>query len=350
MYKDNGLAKVTDLTLYTGTNGKDMCTCKCIGCTQGGGILKNKEKYQGTLEDIKTIIKRLPNLENAYLLGNPDVSVDTFFCNLASKEFIKNGINVMFSTSGYKAVDTIEKLVDGLDSSYIKYISYSIDTLDEDKLHFLKGNKTLSLKEIEDAISYCQKRNIPVKIQPTLWEINQDDYEDIINNFYDKFGIKWYTFHVGSFEALKDKKVLLKHIKPEKWREIFKNIVKIAEKKNLKIKLPRIFLDREEMQECKQKIKTYCANGGKGLQIWLEKNFIRCTYCPVLAELHPEFTFSIKEDSANFISKNGVCLAAGSTLDKTLIKDTLENNGRIFKTEEENLYNVCRYYSIRKQF
>ena len=152
MNRDNGLAKVTDLTLYTGTNGKDKCTCKCIGCTQGGGILKNKEKYQGTIEDIKVIIERLQNLENAYLLGNPDVSVDTFFCNLAAKEFIKNNINVMFSTSGFKAVDTVKKLVDGLDPKYIKYISYSVDTLDEDKLHFLKGNKTLSLKEIEDAI------------------------------------------------------------------------------------------------------------------------------------------------------------------------------------------------------
>ncbi len=350
MNRDNGLAKVTDLTLYTGTNGKDKCTCKCIGCTQGGGILKNKEKYQGTIEDIKVIIERLPNLENAYLLGNPDVSVDIFFCNLAAKEFIKNNINVMFSTSGFKAVDTVKKLVDGLDPKYIKYISYSVDTLDEDKLHFLKGNKTLSLKEIEDAISYCKKRDIPVKIQPTLWEINQDDYEDIINNFYNKFGIKWYTFHVGSFEALKNKKVLLNHIHPKKWREIVENIIEIAKKKKLKIKLPRIFLDREEMEECQKNIKTYCANGGKGLQIWLEKDFIRCTYCPVLAEIHPEFTFSIEEDTANFISKNGVCLAASCTLDKTLIQETIQNNGRIFKNEEEDLYNVCRYYSIREQF
>ena len=350
MNKENGLEKVTDLTLYTGTYGKDRCTCKCIGCTQGGGILKGKEKYQGTIEQIRTIIKKLPNLQNAYLLGNPDVSVDTDFCNEASKEFIKNDINVMFSTSGFKAVKTLKKLTSGLDTKYIKYISYSIDTLNTEKMRFLKGTDKLSLEEIEEAISYAIKKGIPVKIQPTLWEINQDDYAEIIDNFYEKFGIKWYTFHAGSFEALKDQSVNLNHIKPEKWRMITKDIQRIAKEKGLKISLPRIFLDREELEECQQNIHTYCANGGKGLQIWLEKDFIRCTYCPVLAEIHPEFTFSIEENTANFISKNGVCLALSSTLDKALTLNAVNGNGRIFNTDDKSLYTVCRYYKIKEQF
>lgn len=88
MNRDVGLEKVTDLTLYTGTYGKEKCSCNCIGCTQDGYI-KGKKPYQGTIEQIKEIIKKLPNLENAYLLGNPDVSVDTEFCNKAAKEFIK---------------------------------------------------------------------------------------------------------------------------------------------------------------------------------------------------------------------------------------------------------------------
>ena len=111
MDKGELLKKVETLTLYTGTFGRKKCTCSCIGCTQESYGRRHKD-YQGTLEEIKTIIEKLPNLKEAYILGNPDVSVDTKFCNEAAKEFIKNGRNVMFSTSGYNGIDTIKKLTE----------------------------------------------------------------------------------------------------------------------------------------------------------------------------------------------------------------------------------------------
>ena len=113
MKRLTALDKVKDLTLYTGTFGREKCTCNCIGCTQGG-IIKEKEPYQGNINQIKKIINKLPNLENAYLLGNPDISVDTDFCNEAAKEFERNNISVMFSTSGYGGNKTIKRLVSGL--------------------------------------------------------------------------------------------------------------------------------------------------------------------------------------------------------------------------------------------
>ena len=132
------LKKVKSLTLYTGTYGRRKCTCSCIGCTQDSYGWKHKE-YQGNLEQIQKIIEKLPNLEEAYILGNPDVSVDTEFCNLAAKEFIKRGKKVMFSTSGYNGVKVIKKLIQDIDPNNIQYISYSIDSLDNEKLLFLKG-------------------------------------------------------------------------------------------------------------------------------------------------------------------------------------------------------------------
>ena len=90
--------------------------------------------------------------------------------------------------------------------------------------------------------------------------------------------------------------------------------------------------------------------GGTGLQIWLEEDQIRCTYCPLLAEVHPEFTFEIHEKLANFINKNGVCTICKDTLDERLLKESNGNNGSVFSTEDGNLYNVCRYYSIRGEF
>lgn len=260
MKRLTALDKVKDLTLYTGTFGREKCTCNCIGCTQGG-IIKEKEPYQGNISQIRKIISKLPNLENAYLLGNPDISVDTEFCNLAAKEFEKNNISVMFSTSGIGGAKVIQKLVSGLDCKKIKYISYSVDTIDDDKIHYLKGTKNISLSDIEESIKFCIEREIPVKIQPTLWEYNQEDYIDIIEYFYKKYSISWFTFHAGSFESLKNRKVPLKHIEPSRWKEIVRNIQFIAKKKKLRIVVPRIFLDQDEMNNEKENIHTYCANG-----------------------------------------------------------------------------------------
>ena len=104
------------------------------------------------------------------------------------------------------------------------------------------------------------------------------------------------------------------------------------------------------MIECKNNIHTYCANGGTGLQIWLEKDNIRCTYCPLLAEVHPEFTFLIQEKTANFISQNGVCAIQREALDNDLIYNSNKKEGRIFSSSKGELYNVCRFYSIREDF
>ena len=87
MDKVNLLNKVEELTLYTGTYGRKKCTCSCIGCTQESYGKKHKD-YQGTIEQIDIIIKKLPNLKNAYILGNPDVSVDTEKYNIKQDDFV----------------------------------------------------------------------------------------------------------------------------------------------------------------------------------------------------------------------------------------------------------------------
>ena len=133
MDKNSLLDDVEELTLYTGTYGRKRCTCSCIGCTQESYGKKHKD-YQGNIKQIKTIIEKLPNLKNAYILGNPDVSVDTKFCNEAAKEFIKSGKKVMFSTSGYNGEKVIKIITEGIDAKDINYISYSVDTINNEKL------------------------------------------------------------------------------------------------------------------------------------------------------------------------------------------------------------------------
>ncbi len=349
MDKINLLEKVEELTLYTGTFGRKRCTCSCIGCTQESYGRRHKD-YQGTLEQIKVIIEKLPNLKNAYILGNPDVSVDTEFCNKAAKEFIKAGKKVMFSTSGFNGIEVIKKLTDGIKAEDINYISYSVDTMDNGKLQYLKGTKKINLSEINEAIKYCLSKGITVKIQPTIWEINQEDYKDIID-FYSKMGIEWFTFHAGSFEALQGRDIPLNHVSPRKWMEIVKEINRLAIRKNLKIKAPKIFLDDEEWKTYKEENKVYCQNGGKGLQIWMQEDGLKATFCPVLSEVMPEFTFDLEKEEPKILNneKNN-CTVCSRCLDDKVKEMSVKKDGREFLLNNQMVHNVCRYYSEKRRY
>lgn len=349
MDKINLLENVEELTLYTGTFGRKKCTCSCIGCTQESYGRKHKD-YQGTLEQIKVIIEKLPNLKNAYILGNPDVSVDTSFCNKAAKEFIKAGKKVMFSTSGYNGLEVVEKLTDGIEAKDINYISYSIDTIDNKKLQYLKGTNKINLDEINVAIKYCLSKGITVKIQPTIWEINQDDYKDIID-YYSKMGIEWFTFHAGSFEALQGRNIPLNHVTPKKWMEIVKEINRLAIRKNLKIKAPKIFLDDKEWKTYKENNKVYCQNGGKGLQIWMQEDGLKATFCPVLSEVMENFTFDLEKEEPKLLNteKNN-CTICAKCLDNKVKEMSVKKEGREFLLNNQIIHNVCRYYSEKRKY
>lgn len=349
MDKGELLGKVKTLTLYTGTFGRKKCTCSCIGCTQESYGRRHKD-YQGTIEGIKTIIEKLPNLKEAYILGNPDVSVDTGFCNQAAKEFIKSGKKVMFSTSGYNGIEIIKKLTDGIDSKDISYISFSVDTLDNKKLQYLKGTKNINIDQINEAIKYCLDKKITVKIQPTIWEINQDDYKDIIE-YYSKLGIEWFTFHAGSFEALQGRDIKLNHIKPQKWRKIVENINKLAIEKNLKIKAPKLFLNKKELETYKTNNKVYCQNGGRGLQIWMQEDGLKATFCPILAEVSEKYIFDLEKGSPILMDgEKNKCAVCGRCLDDKVKEMSVHKKGREFFLKNEMFYNVCRYYSDKRRY
>ena len=349
MDKVSLLEKVEELTLYTGTYGRKRCTCSCIGCTQESYGRRHKD-YQGTLEKINVIVKKLPNLKNAYILGNPDVSVDTEFCNKAAKEFIKAGKKVMFSTSGFNGIEVIKKLTEGIESQSINYISYSVDTMDNKKLQYLKGNKKINLNEINEAIKYCLDKGITVKIQPTIWEINQDDYKEIID-YYSKLGIEWFTFHAGSFEALQGRDIPLKHVSPIKWMEIVKEINRLAIRKNLKIKAPKIFLNDEEWKTYKKENKVYCQNGGRGLQVWMQGDGLKATFCPVLSEVMPEFTFDLEKEEPKILNneKNN-CTVCSKCIDNEVKDMSIKKEGREFLLNNQMVHNVCRYYSEKRRY
>lgn len=339
------MKEVESITIYTGSNGKKGCSGNCIGCSQET-YGNQHEMYQGKMEQIDEILRLSPNIKKAIILGNPDPSVDPEFCNGVAKKMMKNGIQIRFSASGKFAYKTVTKLIEGLDTSLIEYISFSIDTVEQTMLDYLKGTH-IDLDDVEKAIKYLHKKGIVTKVQPTLWKINQDTYIETIN-YFEKIGVKWFSFHAGSFETFTNEKEL-QHITPKKWREIVKDITRICEEKNLKVHMPHLFLNEEEK-------KVYDAIRGnkcipknlKNTQVWLEKDYIRTTHCALLREVQ-KFDYNYLDEDKSCVDykcpNNGVCAVTPKCLGKKLCAESIDGEGHEYKINGEHLYSVCRFYN-----
>ena len=190
-----------------------------------------------------------------------------------------------------------------------------------------------------------------MKIQPTLWELNKDDYIDIINYFYD-LGVKWFSFHAGSFETFDSEKPLLQHIDPWEWRDIQKTIGKICAEKGIKLHMPYLFLTEEEMKDYVKQYGEKCIPKNLlNTQIWLEKNYLRATHCPLLREhqlFEYDFSTGDKSKMDYSMSTEGYCPVAKKCFDNNLVKRSVEGKGHVFSSDtDEKLYTVCRFYNFR---
>lgn len=335
------LSNIDELTLYTGTNGRRGCSCNCPGCSQTNyGEQHAHNFHQGTLTQIQEIINLLPNLKKAYILGNPDCSVDTVFCSEAAKLFIKHKIHVMFSTSGIGGVKTLKQLLERLDLSFIDYISFSIDSIYPKTESLLKGTN-IEYDTLLKGIEYCQALGIPIKIQPTIWQINQNSCIEIMEFFNSKYNIDWFTFHVGSLEGVYPRSPkTCQHVMPDRWHNTSQEIIEYAKLNNLHVYVPLIFLTENEYEIYKQNYIPHCQNPNPtNLQIWMEQN-LQATFYPILAGLSPEqFTtpfakyMTIKQPNNN----DNSCIARNLSLGEKLAKEFKNNYA-------QNFHYVCRYY------
>jgi len=336
---------IDEVTIYTGTNGKSGCSCNCPGCSQTsyskGHINQN---YSGTLEQIHQLIQLLPNLKKAYFLGNPDCSVDPKFCSEAAKMFITNGIHVMFSTSGIGGEKVLKDLLNGLDTDFVDYVSFSIDSIDPLTESILKGKK-VDYDILTSGIEYCQSIDIPIKIQPTIWQINQDTCIDLMDYFHSTYQLNRFTFHVGSLEGLyPSQSYVCKHVLPDKWHNTAREIITYSQENDLTVSVPFIFLTEEEYKIYQESYLPHC-NKSKptDIQVWLEKD-IKATFFPLLSHIHP--TDFIDPLSANMTSTkidipHKRCAIQNFSLDKTLAQ---EFNDNVWQKDNQKLFYVCRYY------
>lgn len=343
--KDFSLEKIDELTIYTGNFGKNRCTCQCPGCSQTAYGMENvSRQYQGTIAQIEELIPLLPSLKKAYFLGNPDCSVDAKFCNEAAKLFVEKGIHVMFSTSGIGGKNTMRTLLNGIDPKMIDYVSFSIDSLNHTTESILKGKK-VCYNVLLKGIDYCNTIGVPIKIQPTIWQLNQENCVELIDFLYYKHNVNWFTFHAGSLEGLHPHSSnICKHVRPDTWRKTAQGILEYSKEKKIKTAVPKLFLSAEEYKIYQESYITHCSNPAPtNLQVWLERNTVATLY-PLLANVFPSYYIvPLKEKLTTFqpIDSTHICPIQRECLGEELAK---EFEGNKWQHGTQELYYACRFY------
>ena len=285
------LDRIEYITLYTGDNGSGYCTCKCPCCSQKG----RDRHYQGNMKQVNKMFKKLPNLKQIYLFGNPDVTVDADFCNSVMREAVSRNIHVCFSTSGVGGEPVLVKLLKGIPTEMVDYISFSFDGTTKQEMSFAKGISYPMEKSLQ-GLQWALNNGYTCKVQPTLWSYNYTKVEEIINFFRNK-GVKWFTFHIGSLESEIDLPSH-QHLTPEQIEYVHYQISKAVNKHiDIKVRCPIIYM------KCgtNEKEKWYCMHPdrAKELLVMLTKEGIKATHAPIASSLREDLTFEIGVDEVN---------------------------------------------------
>lgn len=309
-------------SLFTGTYGRRGCTANCVGCYTGM-FEKRYSMYQGNVGQIYELLSVLPNLKRIFIFGNPDPSVDYEFCNVAGRIFQSRDIEVLFVSNGVGGIETVKRIIDGLDTSLIRGFGISIDSLDEKKNSAMKGIH-ISLDDAFQSIKYLKNLNIDVKIFTTVWPMNEDeDWKEFVE-FFETRGI-YTVIRFGHVEGVQGR---VSHVSERKILEI--------RGKYEDIRLATILANDEEYENY---LSTYVAQkkfrctNFDNISVFFTDGEIKATYsCPIISHIYPEYLVNIRDLKLHSfyenLIKNGICPVSGQALG--------------FKSE--TLHSVCRFY------
>lgn len=314
---------VTTVALTTGSNGKKGCTSKCKGCYLGV-YSSQKPMYQGNIKQIYELVDLLPNLNLVIIMGNPDPSVDTTFCNDTARYLQSRGIEVIFNTSGFGGLATTKKLLQELDPKMVRHMDYSVDSLDSNISKQLKGVE-IPLSGIVEALEYCNSLGIPTRIKPTIWPVNKGEDWLAFKKFFIGHNVSKISFHFGSIEGVNA------------------NIMHVGEKDMIKIRneimhykigtIPYLLLNDCEYQEYIDNFTPYCQRATRPLIVYLESDGIKVTSsCQVSSCMSPsDHIFDINKKNISPLDKKDACPIAYKSLGY----------------ESKTLHHVCRFYKYK---
>ncbi len=304
--------KVNLIALYTGNKGYSICPCKCPCCSQR----EVEGTYQGNLGQIEVVLNHFKSLQQLYLFGNPDPVVDTKFCHDASQMAIERGVHVSYSTSGIGGDKKLIELLRGIDPKYVDYISFSIDSVNPEKMSMLKGVR-YPFDYAVRGIKWAIDNGYITKIQPTLWSSNYMDAYSIIE-FFAQIGVKLFSFHIGSVET--NNLLTHQHLTPEQVMNVHQQIDEVTKKYSVHVSCPTLYPECGENNEH----KWYCMNPTECYNwlVFLRENGVFATHVPIMSEFDDKYCFDItKPISVEEYKRQDFCpLSAHTAKQKTLCR------------------------------
>jgi len=182
----------------------------------------------------------------------------------------------------------LKKLLTGIKSENVDYISFSIDSVNPEKMSMLKGIK-FPWKNALEGIEWAIKEGYTVKIQPTLWSCNYKDAYSIID-FFSEMGVKLFSFHIGSVE--KNNIPTHQHLTPEQVKDVHQQIDSITEKYNVHVVCPVLYPSCGEIDLN----KWYCMNplNCYNWLVFLKENGIWGTHIPIASEFDEKYSFKLE--------------------------------------------------------
>ena len=275
------------VTLYTGDNGSGACTCHCPCCSQKG----RERRYQGSYEQIDELFAHLPNLQQLYVLGNPDPSVDRHFCNRLMKEAISRGVRVCACTSGIGGTRVLEDMLRGVPAEMTDYLSFSFDATTQREMSFFKGVK-YPMDNALEGVEWALKQGYPVKVQPTLWPGNYRKVKELMEFFITR-GVTWFTFHVGSLES----GVYMpshRHLTAKELQHVHQQIdAVVAQYPHIKVRCPNFFNGTDDE-------KYHCMKASDSIQELLmtfTPEGIRATHMPIASAYTEKVAWILGEEA-----------------------------------------------------
>jgi len=284
---------------------------------------KRKPMYQGNMQQIYELSDILPNLKTVLVFGNPDISVDPIFCNELSKYFQTRGVTELyFSTSGIGGKKVMEQLLDGIDPTISK-VSFSVDSIDDKKLSFLKG-VNISLETILEGIDYCKSLGYEVSILTTLWSLNMNEDWTAFTEFFKFHGVFEFKANFGSLESAESG---VAHVPVNRVVEIREQFSKFG-------RLARIFVDDEEFENYLVNYRSKCSQITEFIDVFLEGDGIKAAIpCPVIWAANPDYIVDICKLKLPVHKKVEHC----------------PNSKKAIGFDVEHLHPVCRYYRAKNK-
>jgi MoaA/NifB/PqqE/SkfB family radical SAM enzyme len=298
-------SQIKTIILYTGSNGRKGCTCNCLGCYTTKYSAR-KPYYQGNMKQVKDLISLLPNLTDVALFGNPDISVDSQFCNEVALCLQQRKIRLHFSTSGIGGADTLSVLLNGVNTSNISEVIFSVDSTNEKTNQLLKG-KNISISKVIEGIEYCNSIGVRPYVLATVWNLNMEEDWMAYNKFFDKYNVINRIINFGSVDAIIDYEINSKgenglmHIPEDKVIDVRNKCLKAG------MIVPYGLATDIEYEAYTQSYKPLCSYTDDIMNVFLEEDGIKASLnCTMLTNIHPEYIVNIQNVNIPVFSHTSV--------------------------------------------